>query len=119
MMDRLQTSFAIQRNFVNDAGHELRTPITIIRGHLELMGDDPQEQQETIELVMDELDRMNRLVNDLVLLAKSENPDFLELETVNIDSFTEELYTKIKALAKRNWRLDCMAKVTILSIANV
>ncbi|MGJ5675452.1 MAG: sensor histidine kinase [Nostochopsis sp.] len=113
MMDRLQTSFAIQRNFVNDAGHELRTPITIIRGHLELMGDDPQEQQETIELVMDELDRMNRLVNDLVLLAKSENPDFLELETVNIDSFTEELYTKIKALAKRNWRLDCMAKVTI------
>jgi signal transduction histidine kinase len=113
MMDRLQTSFAIQRNFVNDAGHELRTPITIIRGHLELMGDDPQEQQETIELVMDELDRMNRLVNDLVLLAKSENPDFLELETVDVSSFTEELYTKIKALAKRNWRLDCLAKGTI------
>ncbi|MGL5805515.1 MAG: ATP-binding protein [Xenococcaceae cyanobacterium] len=113
MMDRLQTSFAIQRNFVNDAGHELRTPITIIRGHLELMGDDPQEQQETIELVMDELDRMNRLVNDLVLLAKSENPDFLELEAVDVASFTEELLVKIKALAKRNWRLDCLAKGTI------
>jgi signal transduction histidine kinase len=113
MMDRLQTSFGIQRNFVNDAGHELRTPITIIRGHLELMGDDPQEQQETIELVMDELDRMNRLVNDLVLLAKSENPDFLELETVDVSSFTEELFTKIKALAKRDWRLDSQAKGTI------
>jgi signal transduction histidine kinase len=113
MMDRLQTSFAIQRNFVNDAGHELRTPITIIRGHLELMGDDPQEQKETVDLVMDELDRMNRLVNDLVLLAKSENPDFLELETVDVSSFTEELFTKIKALAKRNWRLDCMARGTI------
>ncbi len=113
MMDRLQTSFAIQRNFVNDVGHELRTPITIIRGHLELMGDDPQEQQETIELVIDELDRMNRLVNDLVLLAKSENPDFLELEAVDLSSFTEELFVKIKALAKRNWRLDCLAKGTM------
>jgi signal transduction histidine kinase len=113
MMDRLPTSFAIQRNFVNDAGHELRTPITIIRGHLELMGDDPEEQRETIDLVMDELDRMNRLVNDLVLLAKSDNPDFLELETVDVASFTEELFTKIKALAVRDWRLDSQAKGTI------
>jgi signal transduction histidine kinase len=113
MMDRLQTSFAIQRNFVNDAGHELRTPITIIRGHLELMGDDPQEQQETIELVMDELGRMNRLVNDLVLLAKSENPDFLELQAIDLASFTEELFLKIRALAQRNWRLEGLARGTL------
>lgn len=110
MMDRLQNSFAIQQNFVNDAGHELRTPITIIRGHLELMGEDPEEQKETIVLVMDELDRMNRLVNDLVLLAKSENPDFLELERIDINYFMEELFAKIKALGKRNWRLDCSAQ---------
>ncbi|MEM8778954.1 MAG: HAMP domain-containing protein, partial [Cyanobacteria bacterium P01_G01_bin.49] len=42
MMNRLQFAFDSQRNFLNDAGHELRTPITIIQGHLELMGDDPQ-----------------------------------------------------------------------------
>ena len=81
MMDRLEGSFASQRNFINDAGHELRTPITIIRGHLELMGDDPLEQQETLTLVIDELDRMNRFVDDLLLLAKTERPDFLMLET--------------------------------------
>ena len=45
-------AFESQRNFVNDAGHELRTPITIIQGHLELMGDDPQEREETIALML-------------------------------------------------------------------
>ncbi|BAZ43383.1 histidine kinase [Chondrocystis sp. NIES-4102] len=113
MMERLQTSFTTQRNFINDAGHELRTPITIIRGHLELMGDDPQEQQETIELVLDELDRMNRLVSDLVLLAKSENPNFLKIEKVDIASLTEEVLVKIKALGERNWQLDCVANGTV------
>ncbi|MGL6343878.1 MAG: HAMP domain-containing protein, partial [Waterburya sp.] len=54
MMDRIETAFDTQRNFINDAGHELKTPITIIRGHLELMDADPQSQQETVELVIDE-----------------------------------------------------------------
>ncbi len=106
MLNRLQTAFAGQRDFINDAGHELRTPITIIRGHLELLGDDPEEQRETVELVTDELDRMSRFVNDLLLLAKAEQPNFLILETVDIGLLTEELYTKITALANRNWRME-------------
>ena len=110
MMDRLETAFATQRSFVNDAGHELRTPITIIRGHLELMGDDPQEQQETLALVMDELDRMSRFVEDLILLAKAERPDFLQLETIDLQSLTEELFAKATALAGRNWQLEAIAK---------
>jgi len=79
MMERLEQAFMNQRQFTNDIGHELRTPITIIRGHLELMGDDPQEQRETIALVIDELDRMASLVNDLILLAKSEQPAFFTI----------------------------------------
>jgi len=106
MLDRLQVAFATQRNFINDAGHELRTPITIIRGHLELLGDDPQERCETVELVTDELDRMSRFVDDLLLLAKAEQPNFLILETVDIDLLTEELYAKARALADRDWRLE-------------
>lgn len=109
MMDRLEVAFATQRDFVNDAGHELRTPIAIIRGHLELMGDDPQEQEETLAIVMDELDRMTRFVDDLILLAKSERPDFLLLEKVDIAAFTEELFNKAKALSPRNWQLDSVA----------
>jgi len=46
MLDRIEDAFASQRQFMSDAGHELRTPITIIRGHLELMGDDPEERHE-------------------------------------------------------------------------
>ena len=105
MLDRIQTAFASQRNFINDASHELRTPITIIRGHLELLGDDPQERRETVELVTDELDRMSRFVDDLLLLAKAEQPNFLNLETVDIRSLTEELYTKALALDDRDWLL--------------
>jgi signal transduction histidine kinase len=115
MLDRLQSSFTTQKAFINDAGHELRTPIAIIRGHLELMGNDPQEQQETIELAIDELDRMSRMVNDLMLLAKSERPDFLHLETVDIGWLTQELYTKATALGNRNWKLDASARGSIVA----
>ena len=107
MMDRLEATFTNQRNFINDAGHELRTPITIIRGHLELMDEENQEEvQETATLVIDELDRMSRFVEDLILLAKAERPDFLQLETVDIKSFTQELFSKAQALGERNWSLD-------------
>ncbi|MCT7953110.1 ATP-binding protein [Ancylothrix sp. C2] len=106
MLDRLESALISQRSFINDAGHELRTPITIIRGHLELFGDDPEEQKETIALVLDELDRMSRLVNDLLLLAKAERPDFLRLEPLEMAGFIEELFAKIRALGERNWQLE-------------
>lgn len=110
MLERLQVALVSQRAFINDAGHELRTPITIIRGHLELIGDDPIEQQETIELVLDELDRMSRLVDDLLLLTKSERPDFLQRETLDISVLTQELYQKAIAIAPRNWQLEAKGR---------
>jgi signal transduction histidine kinase len=106
MMERLQTAFDTQRNFINDAGHELKTPITIVRGHLELMEIDTPSQQETVDLVIDELDRMNRLVEDLILLAKAERPDFLQIETIELASFVRELFSKLQKLGERNWHLD-------------
>lgn len=115
MMNRLQDAFTSQRNFINDAGHELRTPITIVQGHLELLGDDPDEQRETLALVMDELERMSRLVNDLILLAKAERPDFLRLETIEVQSFTQELFTKAQALAERDWQLKMQASGRIVA----
>jgi signal transduction histidine kinase len=105
MIDRLEGAFASQRAFVSDAGHELRTPITIIRGHLELLGDDPQERADTIEVVTDELDRMSRFVDDLLTLAKAERADFLRPGPVDLDELTDELLTKARGLARRGWRL--------------
>jgi two-component system, OmpR family, sensor kinase len=106
MLDRLEAAFASQRAFVSDAGHELRTPITIVRGHLELLGDDPREREETVALVTDELDRMARFVDDLLLLARAEQADFLHLAPLDLDVLTDELYNKAKALADRDWRLS-------------
>ena len=105
MLDRLEAAFASQRALVSDAGHELRTPITIVRGHLELLGDDPAEREETVALVTDELDRMARFVDDLLLLAKAEQADFLRPEPLDLDVLTEELFAKAQALADRDWRL--------------
>jgi signal transduction histidine kinase len=110
MLDRLEEAFASQKAFISDAGHELRTPITIIRGHLDVMGDDPDDRRETLELVSDELDRMARLVNDLLLLAKANRPDFLQPETVDLDDLTRELFAKASALGRRDWRLASVGR---------
>jgi two-component system OmpR family sensor kinase len=115
MLDRLEEAFASQKAFISDAGHELRTPITIIRGHLEVMGDDPDERRETLELVADELDRMGRLVNDLLLLAKANRPDFLEPQTIDLDDLTRELFAKASALAERDWRLASVGSGRIVA----
>lgn len=112
MMNRLEAAFVSQRYFMNDISHELRTPITIIRGHLELIDLDPASgmEQETINLVIDEIDRMSRLVEDLSLLAKSERPDFLLLETIDAKSFLDTLCANIQALANRSWQFQVNVK---------
>jgi signal transduction histidine kinase len=115
MLDRLEEAFRAQRQFVDDAGHELRTPITIIRGHLEVIDADPEERSKTTALVMDELDRMSRIVNDLLLLAKVRQPDFLELDTVDLSSLTEDLHAKATALGSREWRLEHVGRGLIVA----
>jgi signal transduction histidine kinase len=106
MMDRLQDAFQSQQEFINDASHELRTPITIIQGHLDLMGDDPDEQAEVLDLVHSELDRMNRFVNDLLVLAKAGRPDFIRLESIELKSFTEEIFTKARVIAACDCQIE-------------
>lgn len=114
MLDRLERAFAAQREFVDDAGHELRTPITIVRGHLELMGDDPAEREETVRIVMEELERMSRIVEDLLLLAKAERPDFAVPEPVQLGELTADVFVKARALGERDWKLAEVADAEVL-----
>ncbi|MFH8615885.1 ATP-binding protein [Streptomyces sp. NPDC017979] len=114
MLDRLERAFAAQREFVDDAGHELRTPITIVRGHLELMGDDPLEREQTVRIVMEELDRMSRIVEDLLLLAKAERPDFVSPEPVQLGELTADVFVKARALGERDWHLDQAVDAEVL-----
>jgi signal transduction histidine kinase len=113
MLDRLEDAFTAQRRFVDDAGHELRTPITIVQGHLDLIGDEPEERQETMALVSDELNRMARIVDDLLLLAKAQQPDFIRTESVELADLTTEILVKARALGTRSWKLDSWAEGTV------
>ena len=84
MLDRLESAFVSQRQFLDDAGHELGTPLTVLSGNLELLDSARAEEVEaTRQLLLDEVRRMARLTRDLILLAKSERPDFLRIERVD------------------------------------
>lgn len=112
MLDRIQGSVEAQRRLLDDVGHELRTPVTVVRGHLELMDvDDPADVVATQALAIDELDRMGGLVNDLIMLAKSDSPDFLRLEPTDIAGLTDATLDKARALGDHRWRLSQVAAV--------
>ena len=115
MLDRLERAFGAQRTLVDDAGHELKTPLTIVRGHLELLEDDPEPRRETLALVMDELDRMGRIIDDLLLLAKHEQPDFLDLATVEVGMLTDEVEAKLRALSDGAWVVESRGRGVIVA----
>lgn len=107
MLARLETAFTGQRQFLDDAGHELRTPLTILAGHLELMdAGDPVEVEQTRALLLEEVERMSRLVDDLILLAKSRRPDFLSPAPVDLDDLTHTILAKARVMADRDWQQD-------------
>ncbi len=113
MLGRLEQAFAAQRSFVQDASHELRTPITIVRGQLEVMGEGPEDRHETMEIVFDELDRMDRMVRDLLTLASLARPQPLFLAPVQLSTLVEEVFTKATALGQRSWRLESHVDGTV------
>jgi signal transduction histidine kinase len=112
MVARLDRAFSDQRQFLDDAGHELKTPLTVLRGHMELLdSDDPAEVELTRELLLDEIDRMARLVNDLIMLAKADRPDFVQAASVDVAPFTQTMLEKCRALGDRRWVLDGEAEL--------
>jgi signal transduction histidine kinase len=109
MLDRLTDAFARQRAFVADASHELRTPLTVIRGQLEVLAAQPAPPGEEVRrveaLVQAEIARITRLVDDLLLLAKSEQSQFLRVEPVDVRPFVEQLWDGATLLAQRRFEL--------------
>lgn len=114
MFARLEHTFASQRQLLNDVGHELRTPLTVVRGHLELMDpSDAADAADTQALVLDEVDRMNLLVEDLMTLAKARRPDFVTRIPVDMALLTDEVLAKAAPLGERRWVLDSLADVQV------
>lgn len=87
MLGRLQEAFLGQRRFLSDASHELRTPMTVVRGQLELLAMDVQSVagRRSMSIAVEELDRMGRIVEDLLLLARLDEGMPLARETVEVE----------------------------------
>lgn len=114
MLERLDEGARQQQQFLDDAGHELRTPLTILRGHLELVSiDDPEDVATTRDVLLEEVDRMQRLVDDLLMLANASHPDFVRKEPVRVPEFLHHVMEKVHVLADRAWVIDETADCTI------
>jgi signal transduction histidine kinase len=115
MFDRLEESSMSQRRLLDDVGHELKTPITIVRGHLELLDAGRRDDVEaTRALAIDELDRMSDLVSEISLLADSRAADFVTLAETDLGLLTESVLAKASALApEREWMVDRAASGTV------
>ena len=106
---------ATQRRFLQDASHQLRTPITIALGHAELLAGDLAGRAEArdIEVVVGELTRLRRLGERLLMIAASEDPGFLRPEPVALDRFTMEAFRKWMPTARRRWSLGRLDPVLV------
>jgi signal transduction histidine kinase len=111
--EQLESTLEREKQFLHDASHELRTPVTIARGHLEVLGRSKEENSAQIDVALDELSRMERILDRLLLLARADQPDFLELEQVELDHFLEDVFMRWSEIAPRNWRLGALAHGTL------
>lgn len=103
MLERLDRLFQAQQRLGADVSHELRTPLTTIRGNVDLLrrgaADDPIERAAALDAIEGEVDRMNRLVSDLLLLAQAEAGMKLEKQTVELDTLILEVYRQAQLMS--------------------
>lgn len=104
MLSRLEESFNKIRQFTADASHEMRTPLAILKGETEVAlrwAKDPEELRRTLESNMEEIDRMTRIIEDLLALAKSEAGEIpLDLTRFGLSDLLQDLYMLGRTLAE-------------------
>lgn len=100
-LERLENLFETQRRFLADVSHELRTPLTSIRGNVDLIRRMGEPDAESLDAITSEVDRMTRLVQDLLLLAQAETGKLpLASAVVELDTLMLEVYQQAKMLAQ-------------------
>ncbi len=99
-----------QERFIHDASHELRTPVTIARGHLELV----RPQSGEVEVALEELSRIDGIIERLLVLATADQPDFLRTDEIELEPFLEDVFMRWSEVAPRAWRLGALAAGRLL-----
>lgn len=104
MLARLEESFDKVKQFTGDASHELRTPLAILKGETEVAlrwAKGPEELRATLESNLEEIDRMDRILGDLLALAKSEAGEIrLEISEFSLSDLLQDLYLQGRALGE-------------------
>jgi len=107
MLDRLQAVMNAQRRLLSDVSHQLRTPLTAARGHLEVLGrgpmDDPAEVRETLDIVIDQIDHTRSVVERLLMLGRVMEPDFLDVRPTELRTLLHEVHGAVEVLASRDF----------------
>lgn len=119
MLDRLEEAFARQRAFVSDASHELRTPLTAIRGQIEVLARarraSPDEIASTAEIVAREVERMARLVDDMLLLAQTDEGLAHNPKPLEVDRFLPEALAGLFLGVDRKLELGQVPNGTVIA----
>ena len=104
-----------QRRFLQDAAHQLRTPITIALGHAELLASavEGEQESEDIEVIIGELNRLRYISERLLLIAAAGDPAFLHPEPVALDRLIADLVRRWRPTADRSWRIAQLDQVTV------
>lgn len=100
-LERLERLFRSQQRFLADVSHELRTPLTSVRGNLDLMSRFGRYDAESMSVIQDEMERMSRLLGDLLLLARADSGGLpLQHEPVELDNVLFEVYRQVRRIEK-------------------
>src|SRR5487761_1925779 len=117
MLDHLAAAMSSQRRLLSDVSHQLRTPLTVVRGHLEVLArtgaNNEQEVRETITLVVDELDHMRVLIDRLLMLGRAMEPDLLAREHVVLGDFLSSIIDAVSVIAPRRFELATFPELEI------
>lgn len=118
MLERLEDSFRSQQRFVADASHELRTPLTVVRGQLELLRDRlaAEGDRASVGVAMDEIDRMRRIVEELLLLARLDEGLPLERSAVEVELLMQEAL--VRGLAGERRRASVESEPGLMAMAD-
>jgi signal transduction histidine kinase len=111
-VERVVQMLAGQEQFLEDVAHELRTPVTIARGHLELLRVQSWTSAE-VSVALDELDRLERIVDRLLLLAKAGQPEAMQPGPVDVEWFLDDLFMRWSEIGPRVWRLGSVTQGTL------
>ncbi|MEH7416658.1 HAMP domain-containing histidine kinase [Neobacillus drentensis] len=102
MMDEIEKSFLLQKQFVEDASHELRTPVSILEGHLSLLNrwgkKDPAILDESLEASLQEVTRLKKLINDLLHITRAEHPRLSNDEKTDISATLHQLVKNLEII---------------------